>query len=285
MTRPNDNAELTEGDLRDYFAAFNANDFEGFSQYYADNLVFEGRGRHFRNRDEMVGFYRKLKSRVRETVTLKEVAVGANEMVVEIETELVAFEDWPDMPTGAMFKGQRIRSNNFVWYEIENNRFVHLRSATYRRLDESEPSATVKPFDPSLQSLPPSMSRGRFADFIGALNSGDYPVFEASCNDDVTLSVLGKKELRGPRTVFDLLKGDKARAEQTIRINRVITVGDLLVAELQTEFAAIDDVADSIAGPIEKGQKVSIINFLFHDLRDGKLSRIRSAEFRKTVER
>ena len=203
----------------------------------------------------MVGFYRKLKSRIRETVTLREVVVGKNEMVVEIETELVALEDWPDMPTGPMSKGQRARSQNFVWYEIEDNKFAHLRSAGYRRLEDGEPSSTEKPFDPAAQSLPPSMGKERFTACINALNNGDYSAFEGYFNEDAVMVVLGKKELRGPRAIFDFLKVDKARAEQTIQINRVVTTGNLLAAELQTEFAAAEDVADSIAGPIKKGEK------------------------------
>ena len=171
MTHSSDKAELTERDLRDYLAAFNNNDFERFSQYYADNLVFEGRGRHFRNRDEMVGFYRKLKSRIRETVTLREVVVGRNEIAVELETELYGLEDWLDMPTGPMRKGDRSRTQNFVWYEIENGRFSHIRSARYRKLEDWEPSSVEKPFDPSSMSMPASMTEERFVRYIDDFNN------------------------------------------------------------------------------------------------------------------
>ena len=214
MILQNEKAELTERDLRDYLAAFNSNNFEGFSRYYADNLIFEGRGRHFKGRDEMVGFYRKLKSRIRETVTLKEVVVGKNEIAVEMETELDAFEDWLDMPTGPMRKGERRRSQNFVWYETENNEFVHIRSATYRRLEDWEPSAAEKPFDPSSQSFPPSMSRESFAAYINDSNNDDYSAFGDYYNDDVVLVIVGKKELRGPQAIFDFYKVNRAQAKR-----------------------------------------------------------------------
>ena len=283
MILPNDKAELTEGDLRDYFAAFNNDNFEGFSRYYADNLIFEGRGRHFKSRDEMVGFYRKLKSRIRETVTLKEIVAGKNEIVVEIETGLYAFEDWLDMPTGPMRKGERRRSRNFVWYETEHNEFVRIRSATYRRLEDWEPSAAEKPFDPSSQSLPPSMSKERFAASVNDLNNDDYSAFGDYYNDDAVLVVEGKKELRGPQTIFDFYRVNKAQVKGTIQVNRIIASGNLLAAELQSEFVATEDAPDFIAGPIKEGGRVFIDTFLFCDLRDGKFSRIRSAEFRKIV--
>ena len=283
MILQNDRAGLTEGDLRDYFAAFNSNNFEEFLRYYSESLIFEGRGRHFKSRDEMVGFYRKLKSRIRETVTLKEIVVGKNEIAIEIETELYAFEDWLDMPTGPMRKGERRRSQNFVWYETRNNEFAHIRSATYRRLEDWEPSATEKPFDPSSQSLPPSMSRERFSACINDFNNDDYSAFGDYYNDDAVLIIEGKRELRGRQAIFDFYRVNKAQAKGTIQISRVIASGNLLAAELQSEFVATEDAPDFIAGPIIKGGRIFIDTFLFYDLRDGKFSRIRSAEFRKIV--
>lgn len=283
MTHSNDTAELTERDLRDYLAAFNNNDFERFSQYYADNLVFEGRGRHFRNRDEMVGFYRKLKSRVRETVTLREVVVGRNEMAVELETELYALEDWLDMPTGPMRKGDRSRTQNFVWYEIENGKFSHIRSARYRKLEDWEPSSVEKPFDPSSTSLRTSMTEERFVTYVDDFNNDDFSAFGNFYNDDVVLVIVGKKELRGRQAIFDFYRLNKAQAKRTLQINRVITSGNRLAAELESEFVATEDLPDFIAGPMKKGGKIFINTFLFYDLVNGKFSRIRSAEFKKIV--
>lgn len=283
MIQPNNNTGLTERDLRDYFAAFNSNDFDGFTRYYADNLVFEGRGRLFKNRDEMVNFYRKVKSRIRETVTLKEVVVGRNEMAIEIETELDAFEDWLDMPTGPIRKGERHRSQNFVWYEIENKKFVHIRSARYRRIEDWEPSAAEKPFDPSSESLSSSMSKERFAAYIDAFNKDDYSALRDYYNDDVVLVIAGEKKLCGPQEIFDFYKVAKAQVKRTIQINRVISSGNLLAAELQSEFVAAEDVPDFSAGPMKKGGRIFINTFVLYDLRNGKFSRIRSAEFRKIV--
>jgi hypothetical protein len=127
------------------------------------------------------------------------------------------------------------------------------------------------------------MSEERFAACINAFNNDDYSAFGDYYNDDVVVVIDGKKELRGRQAIFDFYKVNRAQAKQTIQINRVITSGNLLAAELQSEFVATEDVPDFIAGPIKKGGRIFIINFLFYDLRDGKFSRIRSAEFRKIV--
>lgn len=125
---------ITEQDFRDYIAAFNRNDFEGFGKYYADDVVFEGRGRHFKNREEVLGFYREVKKRMRETITVHDVIVGPQGLAAEIETELYAFVDWPELVTGPIKKGQTILTRNFAWYEIVDGKFKHIRTARYQRL-------------------------------------------------------------------------------------------------------------------------------------------------------
>ena len=282
MVQLSNDSGLTEQDLREYMAAFNRDDFDGFARYYADDMIFEGRGRHFKGREEMVNFYRTLKSRIRETVTIKEVAVGKNEIAIEIETELYAFEDWLDMPTGPMHKGERIRSQNFVWYEIQDNKFAHIRSAHYRRLEASEPSAAGTSPTQSSLALPPAISKERFSAYIDALNNENYAASNDYYSDDVVLVTAGKKELRGRQAIFDFYEAVKPLTKCTIQINRMITSGNLLAAELQSKFVALQDLPDFTAGPMKKGGCVFIDTFVLYNLRDGKFARIRSAEFRKT---
>jgi hypothetical protein len=125
---------ITEADFRTYIDAFNRSDFDGFSKFYADGVVFEGRGRHFRSRDEVLTFYREVKSKMRETITVKTVVVGESDLMAEIETELVAFVDWPEFVTGPIKKDDVIVSQNFVWYEVKDGKFAHIRSARYRKI-------------------------------------------------------------------------------------------------------------------------------------------------------
>jgi hypothetical protein len=123
---------LTEADFRAYIAAFNRNDFDGFGRFYADDVIFEGRAGQFRKRADVLNFYRTVKSRVRETLTLQDIVLGEQDIVADLVTELHALQDWPDFPTGPMRKGQTIRSQNFIWYEVRDRRFVRIRSAHYR---------------------------------------------------------------------------------------------------------------------------------------------------------
>jgi hypothetical protein len=123
---------VTEADFRNYIAAFNRSDFEGFGRFYADNVSFEGRAGKFNKRADVLNFYRDVKSRVRETLTLHDIVIAPQDIVADLETELYALEDWPAFPTGPLRKGQTIHSRNFIWYDVQDGKFVRIRSAHYR---------------------------------------------------------------------------------------------------------------------------------------------------------
>jgi len=269
---------FTEQDFVKYIDLFNHNDFDGFAEYYDDNIIFEGRGRYFKNRAEVVEFYRKLKSRIRETVAIKEILIGKDEIAVEIETELYAFEDWQNMPTGPMRKGETIRSRNFVWYEIQNGKFKHVRSARYRRIGTSE-----KKTESYLQTIPAGIiSEKQFAEYVETFNNNNYATLGDCLNEDVLLGIGGRKELQGREAVLDFCRVMKMQVESTIEIKRIISSGNLLAAELQFELLALENVSDFIAGPLRKDSRTLLIVFALCNLRGGRFAQVRLAKFRKT---
>jgi len=125
---------MTESDYREYLAAFNRQDFEGCGRFYARDVIFEGRGGNFRGRDQVLKFYRRLQSRLSETLVTLDLIVAPEGIVADLLTRLQPLEDWPDFATRPLRKGETVLSQNFVWYEIEDDRFTRIRSAHYRYL-------------------------------------------------------------------------------------------------------------------------------------------------------
>jgi len=118
-----------------YLAAFNRDDFEGFGAYYADDVEFFGQAATLTGREAVLSFYRGVKARIDETVDLISF-LGSDAMIAaEIRTTLVAREDWPDFPTGALKSGQRRQSINFAFYDIRAGKFSRIRSARFRRIE------------------------------------------------------------------------------------------------------------------------------------------------------
>jgi hypothetical protein len=261
-----------------YIDAFNRGDFDGFGRFYAPDIDFRGRGGTFSSRAEVLSFYRNVKSRMRETLTLRGLVVGRRQWVADVVTELHALEDWPDFPTGAIRKGETRRSENFIWYELQDGLFKRVRSARHSA-DPPAAAAGAKPLvaDPSQ----PAFSAPDFAAYMDAFNHDDYASFGDHYTDDVTLVIAGKRELRGRQAIFDFYKTVKSQTRRTIQINRMVTTPGLFAVELQSEFLALEDLPDFIAGPMRKGGRIFINTFVIYELKDGKFWRLRSAEFRK----
>jgi ketosteroid isomerase-like protein len=266
---------LSARDFYDYIDAFNRNDFDEFGRFYAHNVEFSGRAAQCRGRNEVVRFYRAVKARIRETLTLHALVIGERAIVADVETELHALEDWPDFPTGALARGETRRSQNFIWYDVADGKFTRIRSAHYRRLEAGEVVADTVP------KADFGMSPERFAAYIAAFNRDDYAAFGDYYHEDVVLNVAGRRELRGRQAIFDFYRVVKSQTRRAIQVNNAIASGNQLAAELQSEFRALEDLPNFAAGPMKKGGRIFINTVVLYELRDGKFARIRSAELKK----
>ena len=266
---------LTEADFRSYVDAFNRGDFEAFGRFYAPEVEFFGRAARLTGRDAVIRFYREVKSRLRETLIVHGIVVGAQAIVADVETELEALTDWPDFPTGPLRRGETRRSENFIWYDVTDERFTRIRSAHHRRL---QPDDVVQ----NMVAVPgAAMSEERFAEYIDAFNRADYAAFGSFYDDDVVLDIAGKRELRGRQAIFDFYRTVRSQTRRTIEILNVLGAGNRLAVELQSEFLALEDLPDFTAGPMNKGGRIFINTVVLFELRDGRFVRIRSAELRK----
>ena len=284
-------AALGEADFRRYIAAFNRSEFAVMGEYYVPDIHFAGQGGQFHSREAVLDFYRLVKSRLRETVHVKDLIVGANDIAADLQTELYALEDWPDFPPGAIKKGETRRSENFVWYEIEGRQFARIRSARYRRDWDGSPEfptgavlagrAVAGRADAGRADAGTPMTAARFADYIAAFNRDDVAAYGDFYDDDVVLVIAGKTELHGRQAIFDFYKDVKSKTDRTIEINRVIASAGHLAAELQSEFVARQDLPEFAAGPMKKGDRMFINTIVLYDLHHGKFARIRSARLLK----
>ena len=266
---------LTEADFRAYLDSFNRCDFDALSRFYAPDVEFVGRAARLEGRDAVVRFYRDVKSRVRETLRLHGIVIGPHAIVADLETELQALEDWPDFPTGPLRRGEVRRSQNFVWYDITGGRFTRVRSAHYRRV---EAGAHVSDM---VATAGVSMTAPQFAEYIDAFNRGDTAAYSRFYDDDVLLDIAGKRQLRGRQAIADFYGQVRSQTRRTIQVVNVLGEANRLAAELQSEFVALEDIPDFIAGPMKKGGRLFINTIALYELHDGRFVRIRSAELRK----
>jgi hypothetical protein len=119
-----------------YIDAFNRDDYSGFGDYYAEDVVLVIAGkRELRGRQTIFDFYKQVKSQTQRTIQVNRFIGTANRIAVELESEFLALEDLPDFTAGPMKKGGRIFINTFVIYDLAGGRFSRIRSAEFRKID------------------------------------------------------------------------------------------------------------------------------------------------------
>ena len=123
------------------------------------------------------------------------------------------------------------------------------------------------------------VDRGLFQDYIDSFNRDDFAGFGKYYAEDVLFELGRKKQLRGRQAILDFYREVKARVRETLEIRNVICDGDGLAAEIATEFVALEDWPDFIAGAMKKGDSIRILSFVHYRIRDGKFTHIRSTRF------
>lgn len=126
---------MTEADYADYIACFNANDFEGFGRYYCDDVVFNlGEKRQIIGHDNILDFYRDVKSKVRETLDILAVAAGKDTLACHVRTEFYGLEDWPDFVAGPLMKGETLNIESLGFYYLRDGKFAQILGSRYKTL-------------------------------------------------------------------------------------------------------------------------------------------------------
>ena len=121
---------MTNEDFRAYIAAFNAGDFDGFTRFYADDVVLGlGMKRVIHGRQGIVDFYAEVGKVCRERLTIEALVLDETGVAAELATEFKALAHAPDFIAGPLVPGRSVFLTSFVHYRTANGRFTHIHSA------------------------------------------------------------------------------------------------------------------------------------------------------------
>ncbi len=124
---------MNEQDFRNYVAAFNANDFNGFGRFYADDVIFElGSALRLDGREAILDFYRSVRARIDEVVKPLDVFLTADRIAMHCRTRFSCFEDWPEFPIRPVKAGERWEVETIALYEVDGDQFRHIRGGRFK---------------------------------------------------------------------------------------------------------------------------------------------------------
>lgn len=127
-----------------------------------------------------------------------------------------------------------------------------------------------------------SSLRDWFEGYVDAFNRSDFEGFGAYYADDVEFTGQAA-ELRGRAAVLDFYRMVKSRMTERLAIRQFVGAQDRIGVEIETKLQALVAWPDFPTGPLEAGQKIGSISFVFYDIRDGRFVRIRSASYQRRV--
>ena len=124
------------------------------------------------------------------------------------------------------------------------------------------------------------MNAADYADYIDCFNRNDFDGFGKYYCEDVVFELGEKKRIVGRENILDFYREVKARIRETLDILSVSSGPDSLAVHVATEFYALEDWPDFIAGPLMKGDALNIESLGYYYLRDGKFARILGARLK-----
>ena len=112
--------------------------------------------------------------------------------------------------------------------------------------------------------------------YIGAFNRGDFS-FTDFYEDDVVLYLGQKAVLNGKQAIKDFYTRVFEKVRETLTVDKVVLDDEGLGCIIRTEFHALEDWPDFIAGPMKKGDSIFIESFIFYTIgANGKFTEIRT---------
>ncbi len=107
--------------FRAYCAAFSNADFDRFPLFYTEDVRLElGSVPPISGREGIIGFYRPMFQRVRESLTLNSVVATDEAIELDAMTRFSAVQDAPDFVVGALKAGEYIEGRVLVSYRLRN---------------------------------------------------------------------------------------------------------------------------------------------------------------------
>jgi len=121
----------------------------------------------------------------------------------------------------------------------------------------------------------------RFRAYLHAFNSSDWDRLRACYAPDIRLVIGNGTELVGREAIVEFYSKVKQQTRRTIELIHCFADGNMLAAEIESEFVALEDAPDFAARPMAQGDRYYLNSFVFYDFAAEQYTRIRAAVFRR----
>jgi hypothetical protein len=111
-----------------YLEHYNAGSWDTVCQWYTDDIVFESFG-HGMSGPAVREFLLRLHQGMRDHLTVRTLLIDGGHAALEADARIEALSDLPNLPAGPMRKGETVITRMFIFYDIVDGKFSHIRVA------------------------------------------------------------------------------------------------------------------------------------------------------------
>ena len=132
------------------------------------------------------------------------------------------------------------------------------------------------------------MNREQYLEYVDHFNNKRYDAVMSYFSNDITVeyfdnaygSQVPARTLHGPEEFAASYKALHEHTREVLELGDFMVDGNLLFAELYTEFHTFKDAPESAGQPRRKGDVSIMTNWVVYDMEGDKMNRIRIAHFR-----
>lgn len=123
---------MTRDDFLTYLAAFNAQDFAGFSRFYADDVEFNlGDRKQIIGPQGIVDFYTRVFDHIEEKLEVLDLIVAPDGAALHTRTTFTTVKDWPDFEVWPTMAGDVRVVQSINMYRTEGGKIKTIKSGRF----------------------------------------------------------------------------------------------------------------------------------------------------------
>jgi ketosteroid isomerase-like protein len=258
-------------DYAKYIQAFNAGDDAALVKtYFTDDVLFQSGPRVLKGSGELLKFLRWAHDGIREIIRAQLVLRDETHIFAEIDMDFQATRDKPDFTFGPLRQGELTTVKFFVVYYLREGKIAQLKASTWPpNLGVSKPTPRL---GGSLEQ------RQAFRDYTRAFSNAEFDRFSQYYTDDVRCELSGAGiVLEGREGIVNFYRTMFQKVRESLTLHHLVADDNGLVADVTSQFTAIEDAPDFVVAPLRKGECIRGRMFVYYTLRDGKIAQIRVA--------
>lgn len=256
-------------DYASYIQAFNQGDDAALvKNFFTADVIFQSGNRVLRGADELLKFLHWAHDGIREIIRAQVVLRDAAHIFAEIDMDFHATVDKPDFTFGPLQQGEFTTVKFMVVYYLRDGKIAHLKAATW------PPNVGVS--KPEVRLGGSAEQRRAFMEYTQAFSNAEFDKFSQYYTDDVRCE-LGAIVLERREGIVNFYREMFKTVREKLTLHQLVADDHGLVADITTQFFAIEDAPEFVIAPLQKGEFILGRVFVYYTLRNGKIAHIRVA--------